>query len=362
MTRRIRPAHGPGPPFRWLALLTLLWLAGCSAGPGEQLAGTYLAALAQATGVDIPRTAPPPLPTYPRHRDRTLVLPDIRVGLLDFLDYRQCDMTRLISQRNSILGRVMPISQRLVYEIRFLRQATACVDTIKAEAQPDQDFLAQLQRLLVIKRATLAAVFWNATFDSPEMAKSLSLAVAPLVPGEDNGFASTQQVLGYFLKLAGDLRDPALTIDSSTLEARYQVLQAEQYGGRLMVTLALLVETLEQASVMLETVLEQTKPCSQSTTEALRTLYRERLQPRLLPYIEQVSAQGLAWLGALNDLLERQQAVEPPPAFAAYHAHMLSMTSPQSLWRRFQQASRRHAALWQTLRKRCSDSLSPFNR
>lgn len=329
-----------------------LLLSACAQSPGERLVEDYLTRLEDAGGVVRPDSDPVLLRVYPGHRERTLDLPDLRIGLPGLLDYGQCGMLGLISERNSILGKVMPISQRLVYEIRFLRGAEACVAAIEASAEPDRTFLAKLRETLAIKRETLAAVFWNATFDSPELAKSLSLAVQPLAPGRDNGFQISQRAIEYFRMLARQLGDPSLTLDSAVLEQQYQVLQAEQYGGRLLVTLALLGGALYQASTLLETVANRPDPCRTPAGESLPAVHREMVGPRLRPYLDQVREQGRRWLGALGGLLEAQ-SITPPEVFADYYRHMLSLDSRNGLWQRFERAWQRHRRLWYELLKRC---------
>lgn len=332
-------------------LLPVLILTGCGAEPGEQLIETYLDRLETAGLARQGAAEPVTLQRYPDHRDRTLELGELRVGLLGLFDYRRCEMQQLIGERNSILGRVMPISQRLLYEIRFLQQAEICRDRLATAAEPevaDAEFLARLREVIAFKRTELAAVFWNATFDSPELAKAHSLAVSPLVPGHDNGFAASLQAVDYFARLGAILEDgaSAVDIDSATLENQYKILQAEQYGGRLLTTLALLNQALEQAVADLAAIDAESCPAE------LSDMHRQTVRDEFAPYLDQVQREGREWLDALERLLARQR-VTPPQVMLDYHARMLSLSHPDGLWQRFERNRLRHARIWQQLERNC---------
>ena len=316
-------------------------LAACSPSPAERLLTDYLDAVHAALDVDsepTPVTATT-LARYPGHRDRSLELAEIRVGLFGMLDYRRCDMLHLISERNSILGRVMPISQRLIYEVKFLQQAQTCREQLAAEQVPtdttnDDPFLHRLDQVIARKRDDLAAVFWNATLASPEFAKAHSLAVRPLMPEHDNGFNASLQALDYFVHLTTALTENTLAtldIDSATLEGHYQVLQAEQYGGRLLTSLALLTPTLQQAADVI-TALEEDAECPPRLADPA-------LQQDFSHYIEQVHQQGQAWLQRLELLLQPHAA---PAAMQTYYQSMLSLDHSEGLWQRFERQRLRY--------------------
>lgn len=318
-------------------------LTACGRSPAERLLADYRDALHTAAGVESEHTVEAvTLPLYPGHRDRSLELTAIRVGLFGMLDYRRCEMLHLISERNSILGRVMPISQRLIYEVNFIQQAQVCHKQLAAEQAPadadtssDDTFLHRLDQVLARKREDLAAVFWNATLASPEFAKAHSLAVSPLIPSHDNGFNASLQALDYFVRLTTALTENAiakLEIDSAILEGHYQVLQAEQYGGRLLTSLALVTPTLQHAADVMA-ALEAEAECPPPSAEPA-------LEQAFSRYIEQIHQQGQAWLQRLEQLFQSQLA---PPAMRAYYQHLLSRDHSEGLWRQFERQRLRHA-------------------
>ncbi|MDP2543107.1 DUF3080 family protein [Photobacterium damselae subsp. piscicida] len=67
---------------------------------------------------------------YPDNRDIYQTIPDIRIGLLDAYELRQCGLFHLIAERNSVLGKVQDKTRQLQYEILFLQGLRTCLATL----------------------------------------------------------------------------------------------------------------------------------------------------------------------------------------------------------------------------------------
>lgn len=308
-----------------LPLLLVLLLSACGQDAATALTAAYLTRLQAATGQSAPPLEPPPLHRYPARRDRALPLAETRVGLIEFFGYYDCELFGLVNERNSILGKVMPGSQRLLYELRFLDSAERCLAQ-QRQAGAEQGALDKLAVIISDKRAHLPAVRWNALFDSEEMQKAMSLAVSPLAPEAATPFTESLAVIDFFTALS---RPDAAIPDSATLEAQYEILQRHQYGGRLVQALALATLTLEQAAALLTD-----RHGCQTDPAALQA------------YVALLRRQGTAWFTALERLLAAQP-VAMPAAFAAYRAQMLGRESV--LWRAFERAEHR----WQQALTAC---------
>lgn len=316
-----------------LPMLALLTASGCQPAAETQLSA-YGQALEAITGTTTVPSDDTELLTYPSRRQRRLPMPTLRIGLGDFFDLYGCRLFFLVNQRNSIMGRVMPISQRLVYEIRFLRAAQQC--RVKLQQENQSEAIHRLEGIIASKRALLPALLWNATFDSPEMARAFSLAVSPIAAGENAGFTASHEALEYFLQLGERLEDTSLRIDSSTLESHYQSLQAHRYGGRLATTLALVSDHLTAATANLEGVV------GHCAGHAVAPSHWRSLETALTPVRQltnNLQRQGGQWLDTINRLIALQE-IQAPLAFRDYHAAMLSRDS--GLWQRFQTAVQRH--------------------
>jgi hypothetical protein len=92
---------------------------------------------------------------YPGRRDRSIPVADMRIGITEFIHLYDCDLFRLINERNSNLGKIMPISRRLVYEITFLDSASDCQRKLTAEPNVEIEFRDRLRDIIETKRARL---------------------------------------------------------------------------------------------------------------------------------------------------------------------------------------------------------------
>jgi hypothetical protein len=351
-------------PFKHLpaATLSIILLCACallscdSGNSAESALQDYLTRVQNATDVDGELSEPATLLTYPSRRDRSVRIEEIRIGLIDFFSFYDCDLFRLVNERNSNLGKIMPISQRLVYEIKFLRAAEACEHQLAAQPDDNEGFRRQLRDVIVLKKTTLPRVFWNATFDSDEMQKAFSLAVSPLNLNDETAYAGSRQALGYLQGVSNVLTDPSTDVSIDQLETHYYALQRGRYGGRLLQSMAQLTRYLDAAAHSLEAVLQdrtlcfQRKPTKQA--KILLTVLTKFYGSRIQPYLSRIHQQGRSWLIAVNALIDRP-GIPIPVAFARYRERMLSLEHDGSIWIQFERAVSRHTKAWQALLKHC---------
>ncbi|MFM8354580.1 MAG: DUF3080 family protein, partial [Gammaproteobacteria bacterium] len=94
---------------------------------------------------------------WPARRALMLPVTPHSVDGLEFLQAHGCDLGALIGYRNSPLGRTQRASQRLAYEVEWLRVAAAC------RAAPPW-----VAALMAEKRNDLPRLYWNATLGGDE--------------------------------------------------------------------------------------------------------------------------------------------------------------------------------------------------
>lgn len=339
-------------------MLIVLWcMSVCACGNGdtaEAMLKDYLKRVERATGIKSQFSSPVALLTYPSRREQNLPVAPVRIGIMNFAKLYSCDLFRLINERNSIMGRVMPISQKLVYEIAFLQNAKVCYQQLAAEASSNTEFLSLFDKIIKNKRANLPIIFWQATFNNPELKKLFSLAVSPLNPDENQVFFDAQQSTAYFYELGKQLSSESLTIDKEELEAHYFQLQRHQYGGRLLQSVAQLIEYLNRVAYSLETIVKESTLCRQKKpterAHILNNVFDKFYAQRVGAYVSQIHRQGKAWLADI-DALVQVQTVDLPPAFIRYRAQMLTFDS--GIWQRFNVAIQRHTKAWQTVLSQC---------
>lgn len=148
------------------AAALVLLLSGC-ADPGPEGAfDTYLARLERPLETSAPERKDAAIPRPPRPARLRLALPPGRLGALDFLALRGCELQVTIGKRNSSLGRLAPPSQELLLELEFLRLAPACIRHLESEG--DDTLADTLRAALDSKRRQLPGRIYNATLAADE--------------------------------------------------------------------------------------------------------------------------------------------------------------------------------------------------
>ncbi|WP_161776148.1 DUF3080 family protein [Polycyclovorans algicola] len=329
-----------------------LLLGACSRGP-EAMMADYTARIGRITDAPIARQDAEPLP-YPRGRDRKRALPDVRARLMDLTDFDRCNLTQLIAERNSIMGRYWAATRRLDYEFRFSHRVADCHDWLTQQDtlnNDDEALLALLTSLRAVKAETRPLAWWAVTWASDEFARYFS-ASAPL-PALD-----ARAPVNAFMPLAGiaaALDDPPDGIALADVEAALQTLRSTPYGGGWVRAVTQMTQTLDAAAAALNSV-DTSRLCPQAkvTPKAriFETVFHQHYALRLQPYLSALHRQGEAQQAALAPLLAEIDD-DAPAAIKAYAKRALS-TDDDSLWAGMVAARQRHTDAWQRVLGDCS--------
>ena len=171
-----------------LLILTLL-LSGCNTDTPQGMLEDYANRVSNAIEYDFSVDAEadlPAAPQYPAKRDRILPLSDIRVGVIDALAFRHCDLLQLISERNSSLGKLAGDSQRLIYELKAAPALQACRDRLIGQNNPYPELLTQVKQILKTKSDEFPRLLWNTVYNSAEMEQQFALKAAPMPLADAN--------------------------------------------------------------------------------------------------------------------------------------------------------------------------------
>ena len=347
---------------RLLASATILLgvATACSdANDPQAMLVDYVERVANAT--DSPASANGPfasdLLSYPDRRDRRLPLADVRIGMLEFLGLMQCDLQEIVGERNSSLGKVMPVSQQLIYEHRLLVSARQCRRELAEKDSNLFELQQTLDEIVAIKSADLPRAYWNATFGSPEFEQMFSLAAAPLrVDAEGESNPEIEAALEHLAMLGKRLGEAAYRLESAGLEAHYQALTSRRLAGELLGALELLGYHLDATARVIETRLARRPMCydgrANPKARILDNVFRKYYVAQVQPYLSRVHRQTRNWLERVNQLAKTQQA-QTTPAFAAYFDAQLSLDAPDALWARYERSLQRHTRAWQTILGQC---------
>lgn len=317
----------------------------------------YSERLANVTGFQPPAAEIlQPIPPYPRIRDLVLPEREVRVGVLSYLALGECGLLHDVSERNSSLGRVQAASGRLLYEIRFYEQISACERDVQLRRPDDQDFPGELASIRRAKEAVLPRAFWNATFASPEFHTLLSTGTLPLRRNEKMSLTEVEASLAMLTRIGKGLQQGAAGLTLAVLERGYFELQRAKLAGKLLQGLHLSRDHLVRTTGILRQTAEARPICpmGRKTTrgEYLRNVFVKFYAGEVQPYIGLLHRQSALLLASLDTLL-KVQTVEPPTAFLEFYERWLSTDNADGLWQSFDRAVKDHTRAWQAVLSQC---------
>ena len=326
--------------------ILLFIVSGCDAGDKEEaVLSQYVADLNRSHFFSAVSPTIVMPNTLPAKRNRQQDLSEFDIGLLDFLSLQQCDVGFLAGKKNSILGKVMPSSQRFLYELDIIRAIESC--DIK-----DSELLQSLRQTAQQKRAELPVAFANAIFNGEEGAAFFSLSNGFFLL--DHSTEKDQALLSALNRLVsiGDKLSHVPVIDSHIFEQDLKTLMDSEYAGRLLYSLV-------RVTAYLETVSAEVNRLSnvESVCEKPMVFFKQQFEHHYVdvvqPYMGRINRSAYRVLPLLNQLFKQS---EPLTDEMAHFVKQFSLTGNQSVWSRYQQASQKHALEWSQLFKRCSIS------
>lgn len=262
----------------------------------------------------------------------------MELGLFDMLRLQGCEVSRLIGERNSQLGRVRGADYQLAYATAFIQWAPRCEVS-------EPELSAQLQKAVAAHRADLPPLAFNAIWTAPELRALFEPDSLPsLAPRSWVGGA--QVAARGLRRLASVAREPLEQSDqlSPALEQLYRgraSAQVWRLGARALAA-------LQSATAALST--SAACPNGREAQRLFETHYVGAVQPQLV----QVHGSLRLVSDALSELLvaSTERLGKPPPEALWRHA-ALWYQGPSRLEARLKAASQLHAQAWQQLQARC---------
>lgn len=282
--------------------------------------------------------------SLPALRDRQQDLSNFDIGLLDFLSLQQCDVGIVVGKKNSILGKVMPDSQRFLYELDIIRAIESCdID--------DETLANELQFVAQKKRLELPIAFGNAIFNGEESKAffSLSNGFFPFndTTGNQQELLSALNRLVYIGKHLADLPN----VDGNVFENDLRILMNSEYAGKLLYTLAQLTRYLSLVSVEIEAL---DKDVCGAPIKYLKQQFDIHYVERIQPYMGRLNRSSYQILPLLNQLTKLSS---PFSSDMMRFLNQFLLQDKNSEWRRYQYASQMHAKQWSKLFESCSVAL-----
>lgn len=338
-------------------VITALLLSGCnpfsSAGP---MMDEYVERVARVLELEPVLTELPTASSLPRRRDRQLPMPELEMGMLDFLSLYGCELQYVVGEKNSVMGKVMQPLNRLRYELRFIEAGESCLPEITREGVKES-----LEEAIASKKETLPIVLWNATWGVEEMESLFTLAkgdypVAAAMEVEGNPVSDLAIDASRLNELTKQLLNGDLSPSLDAVGAIHQRWQAEHRAGQLINSARLLVGRLDDASSLLEQRIKGRPLClggkSNSQSDIVQKMFFSVYIEKIQPYVSSITRARDQLIEPLSELAAMQTEVMPA-AFAQWSRYHLAVGAESSLWFRLDQAMARHTRLWQTLLEQC---------
>ena len=171
-------------------------LSGCS-DPALSLMDDYAKRLGRTLALELQDPAPLDLQPLPSITTTRADIADTSITLVELVATRACGLDLLLGERNSSLGKVMTPSQRLKYELAFLKQVQPCLT--------HPDIAPDLQQKLVAMasdKARLIDKHWQNFLQQDETLRQQLHPYRSLAePNSVAGVAETMQALHSLLAL-----------------------------------------------------------------------------------------------------------------------------------------------------------------
>ncbi len=335
------------------AVLLVVPLSACDPfGAPDTMLDEYVKRVGRVLDLEAQLSPVPVAPELPRRRERLRPIPEINVGMLDFLGLYRCELHHVIGERNSSLGRVMHPASRLDYELRFLRAAEDCVGEIDRKS-----LIERIEEVTAFKRATLADVAWNAVWGSREIEDLFTRSRGALsVNADRNVLAERASELQAMAQAVQRIVAGEPDVDVKTLDAVYQGWLRHPLMGQVIASVILVTTRLDDAAEMIDARLGDTPLCHRQMrnrrADTMLSMFRSVYAEHVQPYLADVQRARLGLLPPLQTLADIPGG-GADPAMYAYLQVVVAETSNESWWHAFDNAVRRHTHAWQNLLEQC---------
>ena len=282
----------------------------------------------------------------PDLRDRMQPLSQFDVGLLQFLSLQRCDVGALAGQRNSILGRVMPASQRLVYELDMIRAIRHCdID--------DKALRTKLNDIAQVKARELPIALSNMLWAGEETQALFSLAngYLPVTP-ERSQYQELIIALAHLQRLNQTL-DTVPQVSSDALEADMQALYESEYLGKWLYSIRHISVYLDAVTHALQSLETDPAMCG-APLNFLRQQFDRHYIDILQPYMARINQVAYQVLPAVNDL-----ALTSPIDSDTWRVFIQQFDDqdPNAPWQDYLRASREHGQAWSQIFTACAQGI-----
>ncbi|NDV89938.1 DUF3080 family protein [Alteromonas sp. 345S023] len=342
--------HSKRLQFQWKAsvvLMGLVLLSGCFGHTGLKAnINEYRTRLARVLDSPIaPADADKHTLRYPSVSERVVNVTPVNINLRNFYAIQDCELGRIVAQRNTVLGKTQLPSQRFAYEQKLGTVLANCEEKV---SKNNKQLAALINNWREQKRAQWPQIWAQLIQNSSEMKQGLSLASSLLEVESSSQISSSVNAL-YYLDSLAHRSDKVGAFNSNHLEAQLRTLSNSRLPAKLWLTQQLLTNELTTLTGALKRPLASVncpKGRASEKAKVLRNVFYlffiEKIQPvgsKLNQIHYQLAPLWQRWVAS--------DALSPAfKQFIATHAH--------EGFSEYQDAMHEHVRLWQDFLGRCN--------
>ena len=324
-----------------------------------------------------------PSQTYPSLIELGNNVTALNINIREFYAIQDCELGRIVAERNTALGKTQLPSQRLGYEHRVLKALANCETTLQGAQDPIAATVANWREQ---KQAQYQSVWANVVQTSTEMRLGLSMAASPLQASENKDANASINALNFINGLAGtSILKEAVEVqleakrkadgnssgdsgingdsgidgdagvadyDSRELEQQLQIIASSRLPAKLWQTQAILHNRLVVLNQALAPALNDVH-CENGVTSDKATILRNVFYLYFIEEIQPIASTLNSYHYQLQPLWK--QWSENTALSAPFKAHIY--THAVENFTLYSDAMKAHVVLWQDFLGRCN--LSP---
>ncbi|MDO6539788.1 DUF3080 family protein [Alteromonas stellipolaris] len=312
----------------------------------------------------------------------------LNINIREFYAIQDCELGRIVAERNTALGKTQLPSQRLQYEHRVLNALANCEARLKATDNPIASTVAEWRKQ---KQAQYQSVWANVVQTSTEMKLGLSMAGAPLQASENKDAKASVNALNFINGLAKTLKHESVVegklqathesagddsvanasfeaanivektdkvnvevsaSDSGELEQQLQIIASSRLPAKLWQTQAILHNRLVSLNQVLAPALNSIQ-CKNAVTSDKATILRNVFYLYFIEEIQPIASTLNSYHYQLQPLWK--QWAENAALSAPFKAHIRTHAIDNFV--QYSATMKAHVSLWQDFLGRCN--LSP---
>ncbi|CAD5280660.1 conserved hypothetical protein [Alteromonas sp. 38] len=288
-----------------------------------------------------------PSQTYPSLTALGNKVTALNINIREFYAIQDCELGRIVAERNTALGKTQLPSQRLQYEHQLLNALAKCETTLKEAQNPTAATVAEWRKQ---KRSQYMNVWANVVQTSSEMKLGLSMASSPLQANGNKDAKASVSALNFINGLAKTAQSQGVVEDE--LEQQLQIIASSRLPAKLWQTQAILNNRLALLNQVLAPALNDVK-CENGTNSDKATILRNVFYLYFIEEIQPIASTLNSYHYQLQSLWE--QWGESTALSVPFKAHI--RTHAVDNFTQYSATMKAHVTLWQNFLGRCN--LSP---